>query len=68
VTATHPAGRDVDRRTLVVARVVVLRAIVSILDSTFVNVTLDDLSRDLDAPLSTISVAVPAWTEGAGRR
>ena len=54
MTATAPAGRGLDRQTLVVAGVVVLGAIMSILDSTIVNVALDSLSRDLDAPLSTI--------------
>ena len=37
-----------------VAVVVILGAIMSILDTTIVNVALDSLSRDLDAPLSTI--------------
>jgi EmrB/QacA subfamily drug resistance transporter len=54
VTATAPAGRGLDRNTLVVAGVVVLGAIMSILDSTIVNVAIHDLSRDLDAPLSTV--------------
>jgi EmrB/QacA subfamily drug resistance transporter len=37
-----------------VAIVVVVGAIMSILDTTIVNVALESLSRDLDAPLSTI--------------
>src|SRR3712207_7844587 len=35
-------------------RSVILGAIMSILDTTIVNVALDGISRDLDAPLSTI--------------
>jgi EmrB/QacA subfamily drug resistance transporter len=54
VTATAPAPQGLDRRTLVVAGVVVLGAFMTILDSTIVNVALDTLSRDLDAPLSTV--------------
>ena len=38
----------------IVAAVVVLGAIMSILDTTIVNVALDTLSRDLHSPLSTI--------------
>jgi EmrB/QacA subfamily drug resistance transporter len=54
-TASPGRSRDaLDRATLVVAGVVILGAIMSILDATIVNVALDDLSRDLDAPLSTI--------------
>ena len=37
-----------------VAIVVIVGAIMSILDTTIVNVALESLSRDLDAPLSTI--------------
>ena len=36
------------------AIVVIVGAIMSILDTTIVNVALESLSRDLDAPLSTI--------------
>ena len=36
------------------AIVVVVGAMMSILDTTIVNVALESLSRDLDAPLSTI--------------
>lgn len=54
MTTIAPAERGLDRGTLVVAGVVVLGAIMSILDATIVNVALDALSRDLDAPLSTI--------------
>ncbi len=53
VTAAPP-DRGLDRGTLVVAGVVILGAIMSILDATIVNVALDALSRDLNAPLATI--------------
>jgi EmrB/QacA subfamily drug resistance transporter len=56
-----PIARDVerlsgglDRPTLVVAGVATLGLIMAVLDTTIVNVALDTLSRDLDAPLSTI--------------
>src|ERR671927_459399 len=43
-----------DREVYVVAAVVVVGVIMSILDTTIVNVALETLSRDLHAPLSTI--------------
>ncbi len=43
-----------DRRIIVIASVVVVGAIMSILDTTIVNVALATLSRELHAPLSTI--------------
>ena len=46
----EPLGREV----WVVAAVVVVGVIMSILDTTIVNVALETLSRELDAPLSTI--------------
>ena len=42
------------REVKIVAAVVVLGAIMSVLDTTIVNVALDRLSRDLHSPLSTI--------------
>jgi EmrB/QacA subfamily drug resistance transporter len=48
------AGSGLDRGTLTVAGVVILGVIMSILDTTIVNVALDALSRDLNAPLATI--------------
>jgi EmrB/QacA subfamily drug resistance transporter len=48
--ADAPLGRDV----WVVAGVVVLGMIMSILDTTIVNVALETLARDLGSPLSTI--------------
>ncbi|HYV14889.1 MAG TPA: MDR family MFS transporter [Conexibacter sp.] len=46
----EPLGREVR----IVAAVVVLGAVMSILDTTIVNVALDTLSRELHAPLDTI--------------
>ena len=43
-----------DRSTLVVGGVAILGLVMAVLDTTIVNVALDTLSRDLDAPLSTI--------------
>ena len=50
--ATGDQGLSREVRT--VAAVVVLGAIMSVLDTTIVNVALDTLSRDLHSPLSTI--------------
>jgi EmrB/QacA subfamily drug resistance transporter len=47
-------GEGLSREVKIVAGVVVLGAIMSILDTTIVNVALDTLSRDLHSPLSTI--------------
>ena len=48
--ADEPLGRE----TLVVAGVVIAGMIMSVLDTTSVNVALDKLSQDLGSPLSTI--------------
>src|SRR3954447_18808075 len=60
-TMASPIDRNVerisgglDRTTLVVAGVATLGLVMAVLDTTIVNVALDTLSRDLDAPLSTI--------------
>ena len=47
-------GEGLSREVKIVAAVVVLGAIMSVLDTTIVNVALDRLSRDLHSPLSTI--------------
>jgi EmrB/QacA subfamily drug resistance transporter len=53
--ATKPAPQaPIERHVKRIAIVVVLGAIMSVLDTTIVNVALDTLSRDLDAPLSDI--------------
>jgi EmrB/QacA subfamily drug resistance transporter len=54
VAKRKPSGTGLDRSTLVVAGVVTLGVIMSILDTTIVNVALDALSRDLDARINTI--------------
>src|SRR3954452_10790044 len=50
MTDEEPLGREV----WLVASVVIVGVIMSILDTTIVNVALETLSRQLDAPLSTI--------------
>jgi hypothetical protein len=46
--------QGLSREVKVVAGVVVLGVVMSVLDTTIVNVALDTLSRDLHSPLSTI--------------
>src|SRR2546421_9440691 len=53
----HDARRSsegLSREVKIVAGVVVLGVIMSVLDTTIVNVALDTLSRDLHSPLGTI--------------
>jgi MFS family permease len=50
-----------DRSTLVMAGVVTLGMIMSILDTTIVNVALHSLSRDLGAPIGTIQWVVTGY-------
>jgi EmrB/QacA subfamily drug resistance transporter len=50
----QPRDNALDRETWVVAAVVIVGVVMSILDTTIVNVALDALSRELHAPLSTI--------------
>jgi MFS family permease len=47
-------GEGLSREVKIVAAVVVLGVIMSVLDTTIVNVALDTLSRDLHSPLGTI--------------
>ena len=54
VAQRNRARSGLDRETLTVAGVVILGVIMSILDTTIVNVALDALSRDLKSPLGTI--------------
>jgi EmrB/QacA subfamily drug resistance transporter len=51
-----------DRRILMIASVVVLGAIMSILDTTVVNVAINTLSRDFNTSLSTIQWIVTGYT------
>ena len=56
------ADQGMDRQLLAVASVVVLGAIMSILDTTVVNVAINTLARDFDTPLSTIQWIVTGYT------
>ena len=49
-----PGDTGLDREVYVVAAVVVVGVVMSILDTTIVNVALDTLARRLSAPLDTI--------------
>jgi EmrB/QacA subfamily drug resistance transporter len=51
-----------DRETMVVASVVLLGAIMSILDTTVINVAIDRLAIDFDASLTTIQWVVTGYT------
>jgi len=64
-TPSAPASSDpnaLDRETLVVAAVVMLGAVMSILDTTVINVAIDQLAIDFEAPLTTIQWVVTAYT------
>src|SRR3954451_9796434 len=52
--AGHPADEGLSREVYLAAAVVIVGVIMSILDTTIVNVALEVLSRELDAPLNTI--------------
>jgi EmrB/QacA subfamily drug resistance transporter len=57
------AGDDkLDRGVLLIASVVVLGAIMSILDVTVVNVAIQTLAKEFDAPLSTIQWVATGYT------
>jgi len=56
------ASQELDRKLLAVAGVVVLGAVMSILDTTVVNVAINTLSRDFDASLSTIQWVATGYT------
>src|SRR5919198_819295 len=58
--APHEEG--LDRGLLAVAGVVVLGAVMSILDTTVVNVAINTLSRDFHTSLSTIQWIVTGYT------
>ncbi|MDA0183959.1 DHA2 family efflux MFS transporter permease subunit [Solirubrobacter phytolaccae] len=57
-----PAEEGLDRKLLAIASVVVLGAIMSILDTTVVNVAINTLARDFDTELSTIQWIVTGYT------
>ena len=62
----HPGGgrssAALDRRTMTVAAVVLLGAIMSILDTTVINVAIDRLAVDFSASLTTIQWVVTGYT------
>src|SRR3954465_3943438 len=60
-SATAPQ-EGLDRRVLAVAGVVVLGAVMSILDTTVVNVAINTLGRDFHTSLSTIQWIVTGYT------
>jgi EmrB/QacA subfamily drug resistance transporter len=61
VTAQNDSA-PLDRETMVVAGVVLLGAIMSILDTTVINVAIDRLAIDFNAPLTTIQWVVTGYT------
>src|SRR3954468_7206901 len=59
------ARRDpkaLDRGTMIVASVVLLGAVMSILDTTVINVAIDQLAIDFNASLTTIQWVVTGYT------
>jgi EmrB/QacA subfamily drug resistance transporter len=62
MSSSNGASGGLDRKLLAIASVVVLGAIMSILDTTVVNVAINTLSRDFDTPLSTIQWIVTGYT------
>jgi EmrB/QacA subfamily drug resistance transporter len=59
-TQTEPT--ELDRGTMIVASVVLLGAIMSILDTTVINVAIDRLAQEFGASLTTIQWVVTAYT------
>src|SRR4051794_27561181 len=59
---TEPQDEGLDRRILTIASVVVLGAIMSILDTTVVNVAINTLARDFQTDLPTIQWIVTGYT------
>ncbi|NHC13231.1 DHA2 family efflux MFS transporter permease subunit [Motilibacter deserti] len=57
-----PGDGGLDRRLLLIASVVVLGSVLVILDATIVNVALQALATDLEAPLTTIQWVVTGYT------
>src|SRR3984957_12708414 len=60
--SVSPAASDrIDRRVWIISGVAMLGAVMSILDTTIVNVALDSLGHDLHAPLSEIQWVVTGY-------
>jgi EmrB/QacA subfamily drug resistance transporter len=62
MSSSNEASEGLDRRLLMIAIVVVLGAIMSILDTTVVNVAINTLSRDFNTDLATIQWIVTGYT------
>ena len=62
VPAAGGQDEGLDRRLLAIASVVVLGAIMSILDTTVVNVAINTLARDFETDLATIQWIVTGYT------
>src|SRR6185312_12107469 len=63
-SAAPPAAdpNALDRGTMIVAAVVLLGAVMSILDTTVINVAIDQLATDFNASLTTIQWVVTGYT------
>jgi EmrB/QacA subfamily drug resistance transporter len=61
-TINAPESRGLDRGLLTVAAVVVLGAVMSILDTTVVNVAIPTLAKDFSTSLTTIQWVVTGYT------
>src|SRR5262245_44875698 len=57
-----PADEGLDRSTWIVAGVVLLGAVMSILDTTVINVAIDRLAIDFNTSLTTIQWVVTGYT------
>jgi EmrB/QacA subfamily drug resistance transporter len=62
MSAPPPQPEGLDRETLIVAGVVLLGAIMSILDTTVVNVAIDHLAVAFHSPLTTIQWVITGYT------
>jgi EmrB/QacA subfamily drug resistance transporter len=61
-SSAAPAPEALDRETMIVAAVVLLGAVMSILDTTVVNVAIDRLAIDFNASLTTIQWVITGYT------
>jgi EmrB/QacA subfamily drug resistance transporter len=60
-TSTKPEPQKIERHVWVISGVVILGMIMSILDTTIVNVALDTLSKDLHSPISQVQWVVTGY-------
>src|SRR5215469_12365767 len=65
-TAARPEPLKIERHVWVISGVVILGMIMSILDTTIVNVALDTLSRDLHSPISQVQWVVTGYLIALG--